>query len=714
MSLDGDLPLQATRNGIVLVAILGIICVALSGVGAAAPAAPTEHTLTQPDGTTFTATQWGTEDNHGWETTDGYTIVQNSTGWWRYATVDSGELVPTDHSVGIDEPPSSIEPGVRGAAQTSSRYGQPQQGSHAVSTPSGAVNVEAAPTTGTVKYPVILITYPDKNTTASSEEFQQLIYGERPAGKVGSIQDYFTEASNGQLTVDGNVSAWVSADREHDYYSDDNRAAELVQEAVKKADDQIDYSQYDNNEDGVVDGVIVIHQGGAEEATGNPDDIWSHRWSLSGAEYYGASVEPYRSPDGVTVNSYSINPETYQGEITTLGVLAHETGHLLGMTDLYDTDGGSQGIGEWGLMGSGSWNAESYAARQGSSPAHPVAFHKWQQGWISPTQRPLTGSMGTLEPYAQTSDTAQWLDNPGGVEIGGQGEYFLGTYRTQTGFDQGLPGEGVLITHINEQMTDNTDENLKLVDVEAADGARDMDQGRNRGDPGDVFPNSRATGFGTETVPNSTLYDHTASGLRITEFKIQENSVALNPAPELSIDPTDRLQFTVSSENKTEHKQMSKNVTLSNPGSDTIEFTNFSVEGPDAANFTIDNTTLPQTLEAGQTTAVEVRFVSATNGTYSATLTIGHNAKNSPQTLSLQGTRGTDGVEIIEGVPAVDMNGDNLLDDLNGNRGIDRGDAQALFNKLDSDRVARNVDLLDYNGNGAVDRGDVQALFTHR
>jgi len=517
------------RSTIVFLVILVGVCIALSGSGAAAPAAPTDHTLSQPNGTSFTATQWGTEDNHGWQTTDGYTIVQGSDGWWWYATVDAGALVPTDRKVGIDTPPESVPKGVRGAADTSHRHssaGAPASAAVGTSAQAASAGIQPAPTTGTVRYPVILITYPDTNTTASSREFQQLLFGTDPAiaSGPGSMQDFYLEASNGQLTVDGTVSAWVTADHGHDYYDNEIRAAELVQEAARKADGQIDYSQYDNNGDGYVDGVIVIHQGAGEEVTGNPADIWSHRWSLSSAAYYGAPVSPYASNDGVTINDYSANPETsFDGQISTVGVFAHETGHLLGMTDLYDTDYSSNGIGEWGLMGVGSWNYDGSPPRRvGNSPAHPVAFHKWQQGWITPSQQPLTGPMRPLDSYARTSDTFQWLDNPYGVEIGGTGEYFLATYRTQTGFDQGLPGEGVLITHIDESQTDNTNENHKLVDIEAADGDQDLDAGR-PGDAGDPFPSQASAGFAPDTTPSSNLYDGSESGLRITEFNLQDN-----------------------------------------------------------------------------------------------------------------------------------------------------------------------------------------------
>jgi hypothetical protein len=69
------------------------------------------------------------------------------------------------------------------------------------------------------------------------------------------------------------------------------------------------------------------------------------------------------------------------------------------------------------------------------------------------------------------------------------------------------------------------------------------------------------------------------------------------------------------------------------------------------------------------------------------------------------------GPEILPGTPAEDTNDDGLLDDFNGNGAIDRGDAQALFANLGTQRVSENAALLDYNGNNRVDRGDVQALF---
>ena len=89
-----------------------------------------------------------------------------------------------------------------------------------------------------------------------------------------------------------------------------------------------DWSTFDNDNDGYVDALNLIHQGaGAEE--GDYSNIWSHKSSL------GNLAVNY---DGVIINSYNISPEIQNGNLVAIGVLAHEFGHALGLPDLYDTD----------------------------------------------------------------------------------------------------------------------------------------------------------------------------------------------------------------------------------------------------------------------------------------------------------------------------------------------------------------------------------------
>lgn len=55
----------------------------------------------------------------------------------------------------------------------------------------------------------------------------------------------------------------------------------LVREAIDAAENAgTDFSIYDNDGDGKVDGIIVIHAGYGEEAGGGQNTIWSHHWTL--------------------------------------------------------------------------------------------------------------------------------------------------------------------------------------------------------------------------------------------------------------------------------------------------------------------------------------------------------------------------------------------------------------------------------------------------
>jgi immune inhibitor A len=137
----------------------------------------------------------------------------------------------------------------------------------------------------------------------------------------------------------------------------------LTEDVVYLADPYVDFSQYDNDNDGYVDALFVIHAGPGAEHTGDPNDIWSHQWNTGYPPYV----------DGVYVTTYSMEPEYWSspGDMT-IGVYCHELGHVFGLPDLYDYGFDSQGVGRWSLMAVGSWNGP-----MGSSPAHPDAWSRW-------------------------------------------------------------------------------------------------------------------------------------------------------------------------------------------------------------------------------------------------------------------------------------------------------------------------------------------------
>jgi M6 family metalloprotease-like protein len=390
------------------------------------------------------------------------------------------------------------------------------------------------PPTGTGKIPVILINFSNTATTNTPTQFNTLLFG---TGN-NSMKDYYGEVSYGAFTVSGGsagVMGWYAAPNAHDYYGsdvagtgDDHWPGDLVYSAVSQADATVNFAEYDTDGDCYVDIVAIVHQGTGQEASGVTTDIWSHSWNLYSAQYYGRSnygefttndACPGHAGQYIKINNYIIQPERAYSTMVTVGVFAHEYGHALGLPDLYDTDYTSEGIGDWSLMAGGSWN---YVTVPGDRPAHLDAWSKYKLGWVTPIQ--VTGTL-TNESIQQAATAADVYKLLTGTANPPSGEYFLVENRQKTGFDAGLPGAGLLIWHIDESKTSNTDpcpggppcSNHFKVALVQADNLWNLEYNDNRGDTGDPYPGStNNTSLTACTSPNSNLYSGTASSVSIT------------------------------------------------------------------------------------------------------------------------------------------------------------------------------------------------------
>ena len=291
-------------------------------------------------------------------------------------------------------------------------------------------------TTGTGSCLVVLVSWSDHPADATAHPdtaYQQMMFsvGVHPTG---SMNDFYRENSHGLYQVQGQVSGWHTASVPYANIdpTDYVEVRSMIAAVMTQLDPVIDYALYDNDgpdgvphsadDDGLVDAFFFVHAGPGREQTGSDADIWSHAWSFS---------SPLATADGVALKRYSVEPEEMaDGSQITMGVFAHEYGHVLGLPDLYDTDYSSSGIGEWGLMSGGSWGRRP-GDPAGSSPSHMTAWCKSRLGWVTPVA--VTGDLaGVTVPPAETSPTAYRVFRDGAAT---GDEYFLVENRQPLGFD---------------------------------------------------------------------------------------------------------------------------------------------------------------------------------------------------------------------------------------------------------------------------------------
>ncbi|HEX6664976.1 MAG TPA: M6 family metalloprotease domain-containing protein [Solirubrobacterales bacterium] len=360
---------------------------------------------------------------------------------------------------------------------------------------------DRAPLRGALRVIVILVDFSDKKISASKAHFEELFFSQ---GKMatGSVRDYYKEVSNGLIDIQGEVVGPYRLPKKLSEYANGAsgmgsalpNARTMARDAAKAADPAVNFAPYDNDGNGFVDAFIVVHAGSGAEQTGKAGDIWSHKWVLDGGAY---------ATDTTQIFGYLTIPE--DGKV---GVCAHELGHLLfGWPDLYDTDNSSEGIGSWCLMAAGSWNGS------GDRPAHPSAWCKVGQEWVTVANQ--TANAAATIGDVKDSHTVHRLWRNGEASQ----EYFLVENRQKAGFDDKLPSGGLLIWHIDDAIATNTDENHPKVALEQADGKRDLEGRKNRGDAGDPYPGSSGNrGFDGKSTPNSNSYAGSATCVAVTDI----------------------------------------------------------------------------------------------------------------------------------------------------------------------------------------------------
>ena len=218
----------------------------------------------------------------------------------------------------------------------------------------------------------------------------------------------------------------------------DIRAGRALYDACQKVDADVDFSRYDNDGDGNVDLVFFYYAGYSQAEGASSDAIWPHMSYL-----YGMNSRF----DGVRVYNYACTSELKGVSGTTMcgiGAACHEFGHAMGLPDMYDTnydtDGAAGGLYSYSIMCSGSYNNGS------RTPPYFNMQERIYLGWSQESDIVEFATGGNYSIPALNGETQAVYKSPASTS----GEYFMYECRARQGWDAYLPGEGLLVYHIDK------------------------------------------------------------------------------------------------------------------------------------------------------------------------------------------------------------------------------------------------------------------------
>lgn len=409
--------------------------------------------LMQPDGTVFDARLKGDEFFRVTTTLDGNAIVQDDDGWWCYSTFDneghrhsSGWRVGTKTPMAILAESRIIPYEALSAAARERRLQLPRTG--------GDLRriVETRSSSPAIKHGIVILAqFSDVGFTYGRQDFIDLLTQEGYSrnGAEGSAKEYFDEQFAGKVDFRFDVSEIITLPGTRAEYGAnlpdgmDKDPARMVIEACQAADPGIDFTLYDDDNDGEIDNVFIFFAGGDEAEGAGEDCIWSHSWYiLEGAELDvlldGKQLDRYACSSELTIrDSGRIPTETISG----IGTFCHEYSHTLGLVDLYDTDyagsgGETAGLWVWtSLMDGGNQN------NHGNTPPHFNAIEREMLGICEPIRIKTDGSylLGSVD---QTNTVYR-------IDTDHQDEYYLLECRSGKGWDAHIGGSGMLVYHID-------------------------------------------------------------------------------------------------------------------------------------------------------------------------------------------------------------------------------------------------------------------------
>jgi len=439
---------------------------------------PFPYTITQPDGTQLIIILHGNEFYHYQTSEDGILLKVNTKGFMTYATVNAtGDVIESNFTAHNVAKRSVNELQFLKTLNKSAIIQKGQKGplkSKGINAPS--ILQKVFPSTGSPKSIVILVNFSDNSfvTPTPQTAFTNLLNqdGYSTNGGTGSAKDYFMESTYGKFSPNFDVYGPYTLPKPLNFYGkndasgNDTNPVQMIVDACTAANSAgVDFSQYDIDNNGIIDNVFVYYAGYNEAEHGPANTIWPHRWAVYPKTLFPGSYNYTGPVDSITFNGkrlldYACTSELRGATGTSMcgvGTFCHEFGHVLGLPDYYDTSGTSlQTLNSWDIMDAGNYN------NLGRTPPTYSVYDRFFLGYITPEQENATASLilnpiyqGKTQPLNTTNQAFLLSALPHNL-IGNNPvpkEFFMLEYRQKTGWDTYLPAEGMCIWHIDYDQT---------------------------------------------------------------------------------------------------------------------------------------------------------------------------------------------------------------------------------------------------------------------
>ena len=494
--------------------------------------------MPQPDGTLVTINLVGDEFYHFNTTADGYTVLLTETGAYVYAQKEGMTLVATD-ILAHDEGQRTAEELALLAGTRKRLTDETQVAQAHVNRAKRDMNSKAGFDLANFRGLVILINFSDMQFAAEDPKafYTEMFstegltgyhdpYTDKDVTCPGSVRDYFADQSDGAFTPPFDVYGPYTTTYKSTQCQ--RMSSTIFKAVLKEANNEVDFTKYDNNNDGRIDMIYFLVAGYSSSYGGNNSGyLWPHASNL----YY-----TYLSLDGKWADRYASSTELYGWEsspssvvVEAIGTVCHEFSHVLGLPDFYDTDyedsgGESHHPGEWDLMAGGG---DHYYGR---CPAGYTLYERYALGWAHPQKISSEGSY-SLEAVNVSRD-GYILRTPI------NGEFFTIENRQKTGWDSYIPGHGMIVTRVDSTNTNvwsnntiNCNPDRNYFEMLRAGNTTDDDLAS------DPFPGTKGIAMLTnETLPNLKTWSGKENYYNLVGIAEKNGLVTFNVVKDGSLD----------------------------------------------------------------------------------------------------------------------------------------------------------------------------------